>query len=82
MPGFQVDLEEVAAMYKKLMSRYGLRSVLVEQAEDETAITKYLQYNQKNDAVVGSCGRIGADHLYVSQVSYILLEMTLERMTD
>ena len=38
--GFQRDFEALKAMYKSLMETYNIKSILVEQAEDETAIVK------------------------------------------
>ena len=56
-PGFQdLNFSKLKAMYRNLMAQYNINSVLVEQAEDETAIIKHLTYNQKTDIIVGSCG--------------------------
>ena len=56
-------------MYTRLMSTHGIKNVLVEQAEDETAIMKYFTYDQRQDIMVGSCGPKGADH--VCQDSFV-----------
>ena len=48
-PGFQdLHLSKLKTMYRNLMAQYNIKSVLVEQAEDETAIIKHLTYNNKN----------------------------------
>ena len=72
VPGFQKNLDEVVVMYKKLMVTHNINSVLVEQAEDETVITKYLQYNQKSDTVVGTCGQKGPDHACLPDLKHVV----------
>ena len=57
-PGFQdLHLSKLKTMYRNLMAQYNIKSVLVEQAEDETAIIKPLTYNQS-----GFCGESGDHH--------------------
>ena len=52
-------------MYEELMMTHGIENVLVETAEDETSIIKYLTYSQKNDFIIGSCGEKGPDHQWL-----------------
>eukprot|EP00112_Aurelia_sp_Birch-Aquarium-sp1_P010292 Seg2203.8 transcript_id=Seg2203.8/GoldUCD/mRNA.D3Y31 product="hypothetical protein" protein_id=Seg2203.8/GoldUCD/D3Y31 len=61
--GFQTShLKDTKEMYKNLMSQHKVDAVLVEQAEDETSIIKLLQFMQKQDRIVGSCGKKGVGH--------------------
>ena len=57
-----LNLSKIKTMYIDLMKEHNIKSVLVEQAEDETAIIKHLTYNQKTDVIVGSCGESGPNH--------------------
>ena len=52
------------------MEKHGVDTVVVQQAEDETAIIKRLQYVLQSDEIVGSCGPVGENHKY--QDNYVL----------
>ena len=67
--GFQTDLDDLKSMYARLMAQHGIKNVLVEQAEDETAIMKYGTYDQRQDIVVGSRGP-KANHVCQDSFAY------------
>ena len=69
--GFHRDFEALKAMYKSLMETYNIKNILVEQAEDETAIVKYLKYDQRKDLIIGPCGPT-TDHKCQESFTYVV----------
>lgn len=68
-------MTNIAKVYQELMVNHGISyPVLAEQAEDETAIVKMLQWMPRKDIIVGSCGSKSPDHMclpnYVHHVGH------------
>jgi hypothetical protein len=54
----------VVNMYSTFMKEKGISpgKVICQAAEDETAIVAEVRWSQREDALIGFCGQVGADH--------------------
>lgn len=61
----EANFEEIAKILKPMIDKLKLPAghyILAETSEDETTVLSTLDYDQRSDKIVGSCGRHGPNH--------------------
>ena len=78
------NMLQIAGIYRSIMEKQNIGRVPVLFAEDETAIKAVIEYDQKEDTLVGFCGTTVEPHSCMQSVKIVVGndENSYKRMTD